>query len=388
MDTSAMLRDYILYDDAAAMAEKLGAALECQLLCVDSGFRVIAHCCPNRDELPVFAEAVRRGQLGYELSSLVKSRAASPAIVTMPAASGTELRISELRHRGVLLGFLLYAVSDTLRAASAEQLALTEAILAKQLIFEYHRRSMISNDAEEVLCRLLSGAYEDAAAFQVQANMTYLADLNADRIALISADNERVFSELKAELRRTFYASHPFAYGGQMLLFLNDTHDTALFEPLIERYSLRVVISDEYGELYRLPKAYTNAGLVMEYITLDGRQRLARVCDYHALLLLGRLEDCTELMHPAVTKLLANDRKHGTDYCRTLLAYLLHARSLNATCENLNLHRNTVLYRINKLRDDYGIAFDDAFECFGLTISAAMAVYAQGRSRFAAGWEK
>lgn len=92
MDTSAMLRDYILYDDAAAMAEKLGAELDCPTLCVDSGFRGGAHCCPNGDELPVFAETVRRGQLGYELSSLVKSRAASPAVAAMPTVSGADFK--------------------------------------------------------------------------------------------------------------------------------------------------------------------------------------------------------------------------------------------------------------------------------------------------------
>ena len=87
-----MLRDYILYDDVAAMAEKLGAERDCPTLCVDSGFRVVAHCCPNGDELPVFAETVRRGQLGCELSLPVKSRAASPAVVAMPTASSADFK--------------------------------------------------------------------------------------------------------------------------------------------------------------------------------------------------------------------------------------------------------------------------------------------------------
>ena len=87
-------------------------------------------------------------------------------------------------------------------------------------------------------------------------------------------------------------------------------------------------------------------------------------------------------MHPAVRELEAYDRRHGTDYCRTLLSYILHHHSLQDTCISLNLHRNTVLYRVNKLKYDFGIDLDDMTESLGLIISAAMAVYAQDEAQF------
>ena len=142
------------------------------------------------------------------------------------------------------------------------------------------------------------------------------------------------------------------------------------------------MISDPYGSLYNLPRAYANAKGVMEYIKERGRTRIAKVGHYRELLILRQLENSRELMHPAVRELEAYDRRHGTDYCRTLLSYILHHHSLQDTCISLNLHRNTVLYRVNKLKYDFGIDLDDMTESLGLIISAAMAVYAQDEAQF------
>ena len=87
-------------------------------------------------------------------------------------------------------------------------------------------------------------------------------------------------------------------------------------------------------------------------------------------------------MQSGVAAAAEHDRRHGTEYCLTLFTYILCHHSLQDTCESLSLHRNTVLYRINRLKTDFGLDPDSVAERFNIFISAAMAVYAQDAGRF------
>ena len=58
----------------------------------------------------------------------------------------------------------------------------------------------------------------------------------------------------------------------------------------------------------------------------------------------------------AIQGLSSND----TQYCETLYHYLTCCRSLKKTCDALFTHRNTVLYRIHRMQDDFLIPLDDS----------------------------
>ena len=57
------------------------------------------------------------------------------------------------------------------------------------------------------------------------------------------------------------------------------------------------------------------------------------------------------LIHPEVQKLIDYDKKHHTDFSETLRVYLEHERSQSKTAAALNLHRNTLTYRLQRIRE-------------------------------------
>ena len=57
------------------------------------------------------------------------------------------------------------------------------------------------------------------------------------------------------------------------------------------------------------------------------------------------------LIHPSVRKLLDYDRIHHTEFTRTLQVYLTKERSQSRTAEALHLHRNTLTYRLQRIRE-------------------------------------
>lgn len=74
-------------------------------------------------------------------------------------------------------------------------------------------------------------------------------------------------------------------------------------------------------------------------------------------------------MHPVLKKLKDYDEKHGTDFYDTMYVYLKNERSPLASAKELNLHRNTLAYRLKRLQELFQIDLDDPKVRFHLLVS-------------------
>lgn len=78
--------------------------------------------------------------------------------------------------------------------------------------------------------------------------------------------------------------------------------------------------------------------------------------------LLFQLEHSPELeafCHEMIGTLIAYDRAQGTDLVETLSAYFAHKGNLSQTAEALFVHRNTLLYRMERIREISGLDLDN-----------------------------
>ena len=71
------------------------------------------------------------------------------------------------------------------------------------------------------------------------------------------------------------------------------------------------------------------------------------------------MEGRSDLIAKEIRVLAAHDKEKDTQYCETLYYYLTCCRSLKKTCDALFTHRNTVLYRIRRIKDDFAIPLDE-----------------------------
>ena len=74
-------------------------------------------------------------------------------------------------------------------------------------------------------------------------------------------------------------------------------------------------------------------------------------------------------VHPAIFKLSASDKKNDTEYLPTLRNYLNQMKDSSRTCRIMNIHRNTLLYRLDRIRQLTGIDLDDVNTCTHILIS-------------------
>ena len=368
-NAEALLEEFFSQDDLRQLALSTGELLGCPLLVLDDTFHIAAHHLPLGFSDALFETAVRRGEISYEAGAIISRNpmlTAGWADYVQLADSPYRRRFAPLVSAGVRLGCLICVDTDGhLEKIPPQTWELVEHILAKQLFMEVSRQDKPSETAEDILMHLLDGGFSSTAHFQLQASGIYLADFHPRAFALI--DLETYHSaymgkrHLKEELEAQIPDSHPFLYKGDVFLFLHREGDGDIFSELAEEFQLKILISAPIDDLFTLPQLYRTAREALELMK-DARFHGESVCSAQQLrtpLLLKNLEGRGDLVSPELRRLAVHDREKGTQYCETLYHYLTCCHSLIKTSNALYTHRNTVLYRIRRLQEDFLIPLED-----------------------------
>lgn len=72
--------------------------------------------------------------------------------------------------------------------------------------------------------------------------------------------------------------------------------------------------------------------------------------------------DVARYLHPGISVIAHHDDAHGTEWLKTLWSFLRNDSRAQRTGEELFLHRNAVLYRLNRIQELTGIDLTDAEE--------------------------
>lgn len=293
-------------------------------------------------------------------------------------------RFAPLISAGVRLGYLICVDTDGhLREIPEDVWQMVDRVLAKQLFVETSRQDKPFETAQDVLMHLLDGGFPSAPYFWLQAAGTYLADLHPSAFALIdlTAYHNLYLGKrhLKDEVNTRFPDSHSFVYRGDIFLFLHGGGDKSAFSEVVKEFQLKVVISEGLDDLFSLPALYRMAHEALELMR-DERFHSGNICTVAQLrtpLLLKNLELRGDLISRDVQRLAAHDRERDTQYCETLYHYLTCSRSLKKTCDALFTHRNTVLYRIRRMQEEFRLPLDEPSAHADLLLSVSLVLFRQ-----------
>ena len=384
-NAEALLEEFFSQDDLRQLALSTGELLGCPLLVLDDTFHVAAHYLPLGFSDALFETTVRCGEITYEAGAIISKNAmltAGWADYVQLADSSYRWRFAPLISAGVRLGCLICVDTDGhLEQIPPRTWELVEHILAKQLFMEVSRQDKPSETAEDILMHLLDGGFSSAAHFQLQASGTYLADFHPLTFALIDLEayhNAYMGKRhLREELETQIPDAHPFLYKGDIFLFLHREGDADTLSTLAKEFQLKILVSEPLDELFDLPGLYRTAREALELMK-DERFHGEAVCTAQQLrtpLLLKNLEGRGDLIPIALHRLAARDREKDTQYCETLYHYLTCCHSLKKTSDALYTHRNTVLYRIRRLQEDFAIPLEEPSQHADLLLGVSLILF-------------
>ncbi len=124
-----------------------------------------------------------------------------------------------------------------------------------------------------------------------------------------------------------------------------------------------VSCSDSFPSVQEIYENFRLAQSVFQYALAAGQtEGLALFNDYrlhHMLASVSRLPDASRYLHNGIRALRDYDREKGTEYLATLRTYLDCNQNIGRTAQRLCVHKNTVFYRLGRLKSDFGLDIQD-----------------------------
>ena len=379
-----LIKEFFEQDDIKKLAEYTGILLDCPLLIIDETLHVAAHFSPPDFSDKLFDDAVSCGMITYEIGAIISKNAAlctgEPEYIKLDE-SIYKRRFAPLSSTGVRLGYLICVDTDGhLQKIPQDIWKKIEIILSKQLFIETSRQDKPFETTEEILMHLLGGGFPSEPYFRLQTANTYLADFKPAAFALIdlTAYNSEYAQKrhIHEEIKRHFADSHDFVYNGNVFVFLHSMHDINIFADIASEFGLKVIISEPIKSLFELPKLYRTAHEALEMLLeADTGNTCVSVASLRTPLMLKNLLHRKDLIPPKLISLAEHDKAKDTMYSETLYYYLINNRSLKKTCDALFTHRNTVLYRIRRIQEDFLIPRDDTSMHTELLLGTALLLF-------------
>ena len=196
---------------------------------------------------------------------------------------------------------------------------------------------------------------------------------------------ENIAGQLKPLLHHAIYTR----FHRQLVILLSRDEITGLSDfatkLLGEVTSLNEVscgISNVFERVTQTRPAYDQARRAVRYGERASGSlndhNLYKYSDYayiHALDLVDRRTNLLLLCHPSLNTLRAYDDQHGGELMDTLFCYLQVAGSTTRAAKMLMLHKNTLLYRLNRIKQILGSDLSSGEELFQLQFSFRILLY-------------
>ena len=144
---------------------------------------------------------------------------------------------------------------------------------------------------------------------------------------------------------------------------------------LLRNYGLYAGVSDTFTDFTELPYRYEQASAAFAMKKKVEDKRLVRYTDVafnHFIARSNEHMDLKRFISPQLNTLIEMDKKDGTSLYNTLRAYIENDRVVGKTAECLYLHRNTLINRLEKIKQFTGIDLDDYNEVKRLILSFAI----------------
>ncbi len=155
------------------------------------------------------------------------------------------------------------------------------------------------------------------------------------------------------------------------------TRDLGQLESLCEQFGWNAGLSDVFSGIENIRPYYEQAFAALQIGTRKNRAEVLH--HYHAYLLphlraslISQMEDPL-LRHCDVTTLERYDEETGSSLTETLHVYLRNERIMSKTSADLFMHRNSVMYRIDKIKQLIVSDLDDPDNRLALLISLEVA---------------
>ena len=316
----------------------------------------------DRMELGFFTES--------EQASLVQSINAHEEMIFVQPESDPdhELIVVPLYDDGAFCGSMASAdLNEPFTPSQAELLRLASQLAFLAVSREAHDTGLVRGMPHYV-DRLLSGAavQEDAVVRQFEGIGWKADDLYMLYRFEIADDDPggKIIGMYRSKLEKVIPAAIWLRYEGGLVALGRKSDFDGTDPAARRRIDALLVDTPVYCGIssctigfMTLMYQYRQCDLALRALTLNSDTHVVAFDSLYPEILRGVLSEALDvrcLCHPAVLRLAESDRPQDAVRLETLRSFLLNGRSVASASRALDVHRNTLLYRLEKLQEEIG----------------------------------
>lgn len=245
-----------------------------------------------------------------------------------------------------------------------EQSELPKYKTAKELLlYDFLQNRADTRQSVNERCRIIG--IQSSADFQLMTlcNSQNITDMPIFNIAI---------QKLSAILPDAIFIIHNnrlIALYKNMTIDKSMAHQSGLDE-FLGKYNLTAAVSLPFTHMYHVYQAYIQTlqaldeGLAIDYT--DSLYLYQDYLPYHAL---SYVKNQKDFCHPCINQLLSEDALHQTEYTKTLYTFIMNFRNQKDAAQQMNIHYNTMKYRLKKIQSFIDFSLDDNEEFLLLYLS-------------------
>jgi sugar diacid utilization regulator len=192
---------------------------------------------------------------------------------------------------------------------------------------------------------------------------------------------------LQSQLRSFFPKCMSLRYRGDIVLLISSEAEQlslpekteADFLRFLKSNSLCCGISNVFTSVVQMPDFYYQTEIAIIYGSRLSKNHL--IYQYNEYAIFHVFSSCTEsislreLCHPGVLHLWESHKESDKELLRTLYLYLFHMKNVNKVCTELHIHRNTLFYRLNRVKSIIKDEIDNSASLFRILLSFELIKY-------------
>ena len=241
----------------------------------------------------------------------------------------------------------------------------------------YHRLSHEAGngDFREIIKDILDDKIIDERVLQVRmVSRNWRSNQKYQLIAIDLANASEEYTQyvldgidgISGSIKKLVYDHH-------VLVLLENSYRKNEVLAYAQRYELAAGISDVFDRVLDIKTQFARANQALHIGRMLGhKQSLFYYSHYRFHDMLYAFHSavrCDVYYHPIAGELEVYDRKNKAEFSKTLLAYLEHANSVHKASRALNLHKNTVNYRVQRIKELFEYDYDNANEANHIFLS-------------------
>lgn len=257
----------------------------------------------------------------------------------------------------------LIGASDLYGGFSEGEICLFEDV--SDFITLYYSRSHAVNERETNLYyieRLLNGlsVSHDALARSIRP-LGWKTDHTWQVYCLSKGvSNEYAYTSYRKRLQKLFAHSLVLPHEDHLVLLINLSKETGdVRTHLTEEFGFRCGAGLPFHDLTNLYYAYIQSRIALSFVHEEGCMFFEDVYQDYITESLSKLTDIKALCHPRILELYESDDPGNRTLINNLRTYLLCGRNIAETSRKLFVHRNTLLYRLEKIDQLLGVHLSD-----------------------------